>query len=40
MPVRFDNAEGDVWIMGAAVEVGADGLAESIEQVMLPVADS
>jgi 2',3'-cyclic-nucleotide 2'-phosphodiesterase len=40
MPVRFDSAEGDVWIMGAVVEVGADGLAESIEQVMLPVEEA
>ena len=37
MPVRFDGAEGDVWVMGAAVEVGEDGLARSIEQVLHPV---
>lgn len=37
MPVRFDSAEGDVWVMGALVEVGDDGLARSIEQILLPV---
>jgi 2',3'-cyclic-nucleotide 2'-phosphodiesterase len=37
MPVRFETAEEDVWVMGAAVEVGPNGLAESIEQVLLPV---
>jgi 2',3'-cyclic-nucleotide 2'-phosphodiesterase len=40
MPVRFETAEEDVWVMGAAVEVGGEGLAESIEQVMVPVAGS
>lgn len=36
MPVKFETAEDDVWVMGAAVEVNRDGLADSIEQVMLP----
>ena len=36
MPVRFETAEDDVWVMGAAVEIGPGGLATSIEQVMLP----
>ena len=36
MPVRFETAEEDVWVMGAAVTVRPDGLAESIEQVLLP----
>jgi 2',3'-cyclic-nucleotide 2'-phosphodiesterase len=36
MPVRFDTADEDVWVMGAAVEIRSDGLAESIEQVMVP----
>jgi calcineurin-like phosphoesterase len=36
MPVRFETAEDDVWVMGAAVEIGPDGLATSIEQVMVP----
>ena len=36
MPIRFETAEEDVWINGAVVEVGDDGLAESIEQVLMP----
>jgi metallophosphoesterase (TIGR00282 family) len=36
MPVRFETAEDDVWVMGAVVSVGADGKAESIEQVLVP----
>jgi hypothetical protein len=36
MPVRFETAEEDVWVMGAVVEVNARGLADSIEQVMVP----
>jgi metallophosphoesterase (TIGR00282 family) len=36
MPVRFETAEDDVWVMGAVVEVNQDGLADSIEQVMVP----
>jgi 2',3'-cyclic-nucleotide 2'-phosphodiesterase len=35
MPVRFETAEEDVWVMGAAVEVNSGGLADSIEQVMV-----
>ena len=31
MPVRFEVAQGDVWLEGAAVEIGADGRALSIE---------
>ena len=38
MPVRFDTADEDVWIMGAAVDVGDDGLARGIEQIMIPAA--
>ena len=38
MPVRFDSAEGDVWVMGAAIEIGDDGLARGLEQVLVPVA--
>jgi metallophosphoesterase (TIGR00282 family) len=34
MPVRFETADEDVWVMGAAVEIGPDGRAESIEQVL------
>jgi metallophosphoesterase (TIGR00282 family) len=36
MPVRFETAEEDVWVMGAVVDVGDDGLAGSIEQVLVP----
>ena len=36
MPVRFETAEEDVWVMGAVVEVNDEGLADSIEQVMVP----
>lgn len=36
MPVRFETAEDDVWVMGAAVELGPDGLATEIEQVLVP----
>ena len=39
MPIRFDGAEGNVWVMGAVVDVRSDGLADSIEQVMLPVEE-
>jgi metallophosphoesterase (TIGR00282 family) len=38
MPVRFDTADEDVWINAVVVEVGADGLAESIEQVLVPAS--
>src|SRR3954451_8379339 len=38
MPVRFDGAEDDVWVMGVAVEIGDEGLARGIEQVLLPVS--
>ena len=34
MPVRFDSAEGDVWINSVVVDVRDDGLANSIEQVL------
>ncbi len=36
MPVRFETAEEDVWVMGAVVTVNAGGLADSIEPVMAP----
>jgi metallophosphoesterase (TIGR00282 family) len=40
MPVRFETAEEDVWVMGAVVEVNERGLADSIEQVMVPAPTS
>jgi len=36
MPVRFSSAEEDVWVNAVLVEVRDDGLAESIEQVLVP----
>jgi 2',3'-cyclic-nucleotide 2'-phosphodiesterase len=36
MPVRFETAEEDVWVMGAVVEINERGLADSLEQVMVP----
>ncbi len=36
MPVKFETADDDVWVMGAVVEVKPDGLAESIEPVLIP----
>jgi len=40
MPVRFETAEDDVWVMGAVVEVNSKGQADSIEQVLLPAPTS
>jgi metallophosphoesterase (TIGR00282 family) len=40
MPVRFETAEDDVWVMGAVVEINERGLADSIEQVMVPAPTS
>jgi calcineurin-like phosphoesterase len=39
MPIRFETAEQDVWVMGAAVSIGLDGRAESIEQVLVPAEE-
>ncbi|HVC06278.1 MAG TPA: TIGR00282 family metallophosphoesterase [Solirubrobacterales bacterium] len=36
MPVKFETADDDVWVMGALVTVNDDGFADSIEQVMVP----
>ena len=38
MPVRFETAEEEVWVMGVLVVARPDGLAESIEQILLPAA--
>jgi metallophosphoesterase (TIGR00282 family) len=38
MPVRFDGADEDVWLMGAAVEIGDDGLARGIDQILVPIS--
>jgi 2',3'-cyclic-nucleotide 2'-phosphodiesterase len=37
MPIRFDAAEGDVWVNAVAIEVGDSGLAQSITQILEPV---
>jgi metallophosphoesterase (TIGR00282 family) len=36
MPVRFEGAEGDVWVNAVAVDIGPDGLARSIEAILEP----
>ncbi|MGH2991982.1 MAG: TIGR00282 family metallophosphoesterase [Solirubrobacterales bacterium] len=36
MPIRFETAEDDVWVNGVVVEVRDDGLADAIEQVLVP----
>lgn len=36
MPVKFETAEEDVWVMGAVVEVNGEGLADSITPLMVP----
>ena len=38
MPVRFDTADEDIWLMAVAVEIGDDGLARGIDQILVPVA--
>jgi metallophosphoesterase (TIGR00282 family) len=40
MPVKFETATEDVWVMGAVVDVNDRGLADSIEQVMVPAPSS
>jgi metallophosphoesterase (TIGR00282 family) len=39
MSVRFETASDDVWINAALVDVRDDGLADSIEQVLMPAPD-
>ena len=39
IPVRFTTAEDDVWVNAVAIEIGPDGLARSIEQVLEPAPD-
>jgi metallophosphoesterase (TIGR00282 family) len=38
MPARFRTAEDDVWINAVVVDIGADGSAEGIEQVLRPAS--
>jgi 2',3'-cyclic-nucleotide 2'-phosphodiesterase len=39
MPIRFTTAEEDIWINAVVIEIGEDGLARSIEQVLEPAPD-
>lgn len=36
MPVKFETAVDDVWVMGCVIETGENGLARSFEQIMVP----
>jgi len=36
MPVKFETADQDVWVMGAVIDVNDKGLADSIEAVLVP----
>jgi metallophosphoesterase (TIGR00282 family) len=36
LPIKFETATDDVWVMGALIETGEHGLARSFEQVMVP----
>jgi metallophosphoesterase (TIGR00282 family) len=38
MPVRFETSDENVWLNAVLIEAGEDGLATSIEQVLLPAA--
>jgi metallophosphoesterase (TIGR00282 family) len=40
MPIKFETAEEDVWVMGAVVDINDEGLADSIEQVMAPAPEA
>ena len=39
LPQRFETAEDDVWVNAVVVEVDGRGLADSIEQVLVPADD-
>ena len=36
MPVKFDTATDDVWVMAVLVETAGDGLAKSFQQILIP----
>jgi calcineurin-like phosphoesterase len=38
MPVKFDTADEDIWVNSVVVDVRDDGLADSIEQVLVAAA--
>jgi len=37
LPVRFETAAEDVWVMGCLIEIRDDGLSTRIEQILAPV---
>ena len=39
MSVKFTTAEDDVWVNAVVIEIGPDGLARSIDQVLEPAPD-
>jgi len=39
LPVRFTTAEENIWVNAVLVQVRDDGLADSIEQILLPAPD-
>ncbi len=39
MPVKFDTATDDVWVMAVLVVTAAGGLAASLEQIMVPAVE-
>jgi 2',3'-cyclic-nucleotide 2'-phosphodiesterase len=39
MPIRFQTADEDIWVNAALVDIRPDGLADSIEQVLMPAPD-
>jgi 2',3'-cyclic-nucleotide 2'-phosphodiesterase len=39
MPARFHTASEDVWINAVVVAIGSDGLARSIEQLLVPAGE-
>ena len=40
LPVKFETSDEDLWVMGCIVESGEQGLATSIEPLMLPMRAS
>jgi hypothetical protein len=40
MPVKFETADEDIWIHAVLVDVRPDGLADSIEQVLVPADEA
>jgi 2',3'-cyclic-nucleotide 2'-phosphodiesterase len=36
MPIRFQTSDEDVWINAVLIDLGEDGLARSIDQILVP----